>query len=337
MIHVAIIGYGYWGPNLVRNFSAIENCQVAAIVDLNAVRLQAAQKAYPHVSTTPDLEAVLRDPQIDAVVIATPVLSHYPLAKAALQHQKHVLIEKPLTDSTAKAVELIELARRQQKCLMVDHTFLYTGAVKKMKALIAGGALGNIQYFDSVRINLGLFQSDINVIWDLAAHDVAILQHLIPEPVSSVVATGISHTANQVENIAYLTLYYPSNTIAHVTVSWTSPVKIRKILIGGTQKMLVFDDLEPTEKVRIYDTRYQINSDEAKNKILVDYRIGDVMIPKVEMTEALKGLADDFLKAITTGTEPLSNAQSGLAVVRILEAADQSLKQRGKEVVLETA
>jgi predicted dehydrogenase len=334
MIHVAIIGFGYWGPNLVRNFSTLDNCQVAAIVDLNAARLKTAQKAYPHISTTPDLEAVLRDPQIDAVVIATPVLSHYPLAKAALQHQKHVLIEKPLTDSAVKAVELIELANRQQKCLMVDHTFLYTGAVKKMKALIAGGALGEIQYFDSVRINLGLFQSDINVIWDLAAHDVAILQHLIPEPVSSVVATGISHTANRVENIAYITLYYSSNTIAHVTVSWTSPVKIRKILIGGTQKMLVFDDLEPTEKVRIYDTGYQINSDEAKNKILVDYRIGDVMIPKVEMTEALKGMAEDFLKAITTGAEPVSNVQSGLSVVRILEAADQSLKQRGKEVII---
>jgi predicted dehydrogenase len=332
MIRIAIVGFGYWGPNLARNFSALDGCTVTTIVDLNETRLKAAQKAYPQLAMTTSVDTVIRDPQIDGIVIATPVSSHYPIAKAALLNQKHVLLEKPLTDSTDNALELIELADRCQKCLMVDHTFLYTGAVKKMKALIVQGDLGEIQYFDSVRINLGLFQSDINVIWDLAAHDVAILQHLVPEPVSSVVATGISHTANQVANIAYLTLYYQSNKLAHFTVSWTSPVKIRKILIGGTQKMLMYDDLEPTEKVRIYDTGYQINSDETKNKILVDYRIGDVMIPKVGTTEALKVVAEDFLKAIGQGSQPVSNAQTGLSVVSILEAADKSLKNRGKEV-----
>jgi len=337
MIRIAIVGFGYWGPNLVRNFSALDDCQVTTIVDLNEARLKAAKKSYPQIVMTTSVDTVIRDPQIDGIVIATPVSSHYPLAKAALLNQKHVLIEKPLTDSKDKALELIELADRQQKCLMVDHTFLYTGAVQKMKAIIAQGDLGEIQYFDSIRINLGVFQSDINVIWDLAAHDVAILEYLVPEPVYSVVATGISHTVNQVANIAYLTLYYPSNKIAHFTVSWTSPVKIRKILIGGAKKMLMYDDLEPTEKVRIYDTGYQINSDETKNTILVDYRIGDVMIPKVGTTEALRGVAEDFLKAIGQGRQPISNAQTGLSVVSILEAADNSLKNRGKEVIIRSA
>ena len=264
MTNIAFIGFGYWGPNLVRNFSAFDDACVKSVVDMNEARLALAKKLYPSIETYKDYSEVLKDPSIDAVVIALPVSLHYPLAKAALERGKHVLIEKPMTDSSQQALELIELAGKAGKVLMVDHTFLYTGAVQKIKALAEHGELGDIQYFDSVRINLGLFQHDINVLWDLAPHDLSILHYILQEPVHSVVATGISHTGNDIENIAYLTLHYPSNKIAHVHVSWTSPVKIRKILIGGTRKMLVFDDLEPTEKVKVYDSGYHVSSDEEK-------------------------------------------------------------------------
>lgn len=334
MIKLAVIGFGYWGPNLVRNFLQSEHCVVKTVVDLRQERLALAQKLYPYLTTTPSIETVLRDADIEAVVLAVPVSLHYPLARAALLHEKHVLIEKPMADTKGHALELIELAQQQQKTLMVDHTFLYTGAVKKIKTLVSQGDLGEIQYFDSVRINLGLFQHDTNVIWDLVAHDAAILDYLMPEPVYSVQATGISHTANQIENIAYVTMRYHAAKIAHCAVSWTSPVKIRRILIGGTKKMLLYDDLEPTEKVKVYDTGYVVNSDEERNKIMVDYRIGDVHIPKVDPTEALKGMAADFIDAIRQGTEPVSNYRTGLSVVSILEAADQSLKNRGKEVII---
>lgn len=334
MITLAVIGFGYWGPNLVRNFASLETCRVKTIVEFQPARLASARKLYPQIQATASVEDVWRDAEIDAVVLAVPVAWHYSFAKTALQHGKHVLVEKPLTANSAEARELCDLAQQQQRCLMVDHTFLYTGAVKKMKRLIDDGTLGVMQYFDSVRINLGLFQQDINVLWDLAPHDIAILNYLLPEPVQSVVATGISHTPNRIENIAYLTLFYQSNLIAHVSVSWTSPVKIRKILLGGTQKMLMYDDLEPTEKIRLYDTGYQVASAEEKNTMLVDYRIGDIMIPKIEMTEALRGMAHDFVQAIQHGTPPLADAASGAAVVRILEAAEQSIKQRGREVTL---
>lgn len=334
MIKLAVIGFGYWGPNLVRNFSALDDCRVTTVVDTQEARLEAARRLYPEITATRHVTDVLDDPAIDAVAVALPVSFHYPVAKRALEHGKHVLVEKPLTDSSDQARELVELAEKTGKQLMVDHTFLYTGAVQKIKSLVDQGELGAIQYFDSVRINLGLFQHDINVLWDLAPHDLSILHYLVPEPVHSVVATGISHTENNIENIAYLTLYYASNTIAHVHVSWTSPVKIRKILIGGTRKMLVFDDLEPTEKIKVYDSGYRVTSDDDRNRMLVDYRVGDVHIPKVELTEALRGMAQDFILAITAGKTPISNWQTGLSVVHILEAADRSIAQRGKEVVL---
>ena len=335
MTSIAVVGFGYWGPNLVRNFSAFDEACVKAVVDMNETRLTLAKKLYPSVETYTDYSEVLQDSSIDAVVIALPVSLHYPLAKAALLQGKHVLIEKPMTDSSQRALELIELARQREKVLMVDHTFLYTGAVQKIKALVDEGELGDLQYFDSVRINLGLFQHDINVLWDLAPHDLSILHYILQEPVHSVVATGFSHTANGIENIAYLTLYYQSDKIAHVHVSWTSPVKIRKILIGGARKMLVFDDLEPTEKVKVYDSSYHVTSDDDKNRILVDYRVGDVHIPKIEMTEALRGMAKDFLQAISSGKEPASSWKSGLEVVKVLEAAEKSIKLRGKEVLIQ--
>jgi len=256
------------------------------------------------------------------------------LQKKALLSGKHVLVEKPMTDSAPKASELVDIAREKGKVLMVDHTFLYTGAVKKIKQIVSEKHVGEIQYFDSVRINLGLFQSDINVLWDLAPHDISILQYIDEELPCSVVATGICHTENEIENIAYLTLNYTSNKIAHFTLSWTSPVKIRKILIGGTRKMIVFDDIEPTEKVKVYDTGYKVKTKEDKEKILVDYRAGDIYIPKLDATEALEGMAKDFLNAVEEGTEPVSNWKSGLNVVRILDAAQKSIKNKGKEVLL---
>lgn len=334
MIKIGVLGFGYWGPNLVRNFSATPGCQVTRVADTNSERLKKCKLLYPAVDTSTDADAVLEDNDIDAVVIALPVSHHYESAKKALLNGKHVMLEKPMTRLKEHALELIELAAEKKRVLMVDHTFLYTGAVQKIKEIVSAGELGDMRYFDSIRINLGLFQSDINVIWDLAPHDISILLHLADEFPQSVIATGISHTGNDLENLAYLTLNFQSNMVAHFTSSWTSPVKIRQILIGGTRKMIVFNDVEPTEKVKVYDTGFEVRSEEEKNKILVDYRVGDIYIPKIDNREALKGVAGDFVNAVTQGKEPLSNWKSGLDVVTILEAAERSIKNRGREVLL---
>lgn len=334
MLKLAIIGYGYWGPNLLRNFSACDGATVAAVVDRRQERLRAAKKLYPGVEVFSTAEEVMTDPSIDAVVIATPVFSHFPFASEALLRGKHVLIEKPMTTSSAHAAELIELAQKKNLVLMADHTFLYTGSVRKIREIVGMGVIGRLQYFDSVRINLGLFNPEVNVVWDLAPHDISILLHINEEMPESVVATGISHTHNSIENIAYITLNYQSNLIAHFHCSWSSPVKIRKILIGGSNKMIVFDDVEPSEKLRIYDTSYKVSpvSDEDKYNILVDYRLGDIFVPRVSQDEALYGVARDFISAISKGTEPVSNWKNGLAVVKVLEAAEKSIKSRGREV-----
>jgi len=278
----------------------------------------------------------MEDTQVDGVIIATPVFLHYELAKEALNQDKNVLIEKPMTTTSREAEDLIELARKRNKVLMVDHTFLYTGAVNKIKELLDQGEIGNVQYFDSTRINLGLFQPDINVIWDLAPHDLSILFHMTDVKPYSIIATGIAHTNTGMENIAYLTIKYNENKIAHFNCSWTSPVKIRRILIGGDEKMVIFDDVEPTEKIKVYNTGYdvKVNSDEARRNILVDYRVGDIHIPKVEKKEALTGVATDFIQAVSTGREPVSNWESGLEVVKVLEASNESLRNDGKEIVL---
>lgn len=331
-MNIAIIGYGYWGPNLLRNFSAVKNCKVHTLCDLRLERLQTAKNLYPTLELSSDIDAVINNSDIDAVVIATPVFTHYPLAKKALLAGKHVLIEKPMTSSVKEAEELIEIAQKENKVLMVDHTFLYTGAVQKMKSLISNGEIGKLKYLDSTRINLGLFQSDVNVLWDLAPHDISICDFLMPEKPISVQATGISHTHNGIENIAYLTLNYQSDIIAHFNCSWTSPVKLRQMLVGGDAKMLLYNDMEPTEKIKIYDTGYDYKSEEEKNRILVDYRIGDVYIPKLETKEALLGMANDFVNAIQTGSKPICDAQLGLSVVKVLEASQISIKNGGKEV-----
>ena len=331
-LNVGILGYGYWGTNLLRNFMNAYGCNVKYVADLNSQRLSIAKSFYPTIEITTNVNDVFNDNTIDAVVIALPVSLHYEMAKKALSTGKHVLVEKPMTDNADTSVELIDLALKKNKILMCDHTFLYTGAVKKISQLMQDKHLGNLKYFDSVRINLGLFQSDVNVVWDLAPHDISILNYIYSCNPYGVSATGYSHTNNAIENIAYLTIFYQSGFIAHINVSWISPVKIRKILIGGEKKMIVYDDIEPTEKVKIYDSGYNITSYEEQNKFKVDYRTGDIYIPKLDTTEALKEMADDFINAIMNSTVPTSSAELGYNVVRILDASVQSIKQSGRLV-----
>lgn len=331
-LNIGVIGYGYWGPNIVRNFFANSDCTVKSVADGRQERLNLLSKNFPSIQTVRDGEALINSSEIDAIVIATPVYTHFGLAKRALQQGKHVLIEKPMTSSVAEADELIELATQKGLVLMADHTFLYTGAVQKMKEIIQTEVIGTPLYFDSARINLGLFQPDINVLWDLAPHDISILTYLITEEPESINATGISHTRNQVENIAYLTVNYNSDFIAHFNCSWSSPVKVRQTLIGGDKKMILYNDLEPSEKVRVYDTGYNHKTEEDKTRIMVDYRTGDVFIPKLSSREALAGVADDFVQSVLLKKDPLSNARLGRSVVKILEASQLSIKNKGKEV-----
>jgi len=334
MIKIGIIGYGYWGPNLVRNFNGNKNYQVVKVADSRQERLGLVQRTYPAIGVTTNPDDILNDPAIDAVAVATPVFTHFQIAKAALKNVKHVLLEKPMTATAHEAEELIELAQKKSLTLMVDHTFLYMGAVQKMKQLIDNDTIGKVKYLDSTRINLGLFQPDINVLWDLAPHDISILTYFVSETPYSLNATGASHTKNGLENIAFLTVNFASGMIAHFNCSWSSPVKIRLMLIGGDKKMIVFNDLEPTEKIKIYDTGYKVKTDEEKQRLLVDYRTGDIFIPKTPNTEALALMAEDFAQAILNKQIPLANFNSGLAVIKILEAANRSLKEHGKEIVI---
>ena len=335
MINVAIVGFGYWGPNLVRNFSSISGVRVSKVVDLRPERLEVVKSSYPTTDVSTDIDSLWSDNSIDAVVIATPVFTHFPIAKKALQAGKHVLLEKPMTDTVDHAKELIELSLKVGKVLMVDHTFLYTPAVQKMKALIDSGDIGKVKYFDSTRINLGLIQQDVNVLWDLAPHDISILDYLVDDVPHSVNATGVSHIHNGVENIAYMTVNYESNILAHYNCSWSSPVKIRMMLVGGDKKMIVFNDMEPTEKIRLYDTNHSVSSDEEKRRVLVDYRVGDVFIPKLGNAEALGGMAKDFVSAIENGTTPIASWKSGLSTIKILEASQKSIKSGGAEVKIQ--
>jgi len=331
MINIGLLGYGYWGPNLVRNFMLQNEAKVVKVADINADKLILVQQFYPTINITTKVEELLYDSAIDAIVIATPVFTHYKLAKAALENGKHVLIEKPMASTQAEARELHELALSKGLTIMVDHTFLYTGAVQKMKELIVTNAIGKPLYFDSTRINLGLFQPDINVLWDLAPHDLSILLHLIHQKPVSVNATGISHTKNQIENIAYLTLNYEKGFIAHFDCSWSSPVKVRATLIGGDKKMIYYNDLEPTEKIKIYDTGYDHKTDEDKQRVLVDYRTGDIFIPHLSTREALSGVAEDFIRSIIDKSQPVSNSELAIDVVKILEAAQISIRNKGSE------
>ena len=332
---LAVIGYGYWGPNLVRNFTAVGQT-VKYIVDSSPSQMEKAKKTYPSAIVTSDVDAAINDPEIEAVAIALPVRFHYEISKKALLAGKHVMVEKPMTASGREADELIELATSKNLILMPDHTFLYTGAVRKIKSLIESGELGDILYFDSVRVNLGLFQSDVNVLWDLAPHDISILSYIFGEKPLSVSATGKSHGVGSIENIAYMTMHYESDFIAHATASWVSPVKLRTVLIGGSKKMILYDDNEPTEKIKVYDSGFEFKDFEEQAKVRVDYRVGDIYIPKLEMTEALALMAKDFVEAVESGGAhiPVSDMHLGALVVKTLEAAERSIKQNGAEVNL---
>lgn len=332
MIRIGVIGYGYWGPNIVRNFDNRESSQVVSVCDINLEMLRRVKKAYPDVEVTTDCEDIISSPKIDAVAVVTPVFTHFDIAKKALQNGKHVFVEKPFTATTAQAEELIDLAEKNNLKIMVDHTFLYTGAVRKMKQLIDDGTLGDLLYFDSVRVNLGLFQHDVNVVWDLAPHDLSIMDYLLEGKPTGVVATGQAHF-NGPEDIAYITVYF-QNMIAHINVNWLSPVKVRTTLIGGQKKMLLWNDIEPDNKIKVYDKGVDITTNEGVYDLLVSYRSGDMWAPRVEQTEALKLETQCFVECVQNGKTPINDGHAGLRVVRMLEAANKSLKNKGGIVYL---
>jgi predicted dehydrogenase len=335
VVNFGVVGYGYWGPNLVRNLFEVPETRVVVVSDMNPDRLKLVKSRYPSVEATTDVREMLRNPKIDAIAIATPVSTHYDLALQALQHGKHVMVEKPMTSTSEQAMRLIDEAAQRNLVLMVDHTFVYTGAVRKIKEIANSGKLGDILYYDSTRINLGLFQRDVDVIWDLAVHDLAIMDYILPTMPCAVAATGINHVFGGTENLAYITMFFDGNIIAHVNVNWLSPVKVRRTLVGGSKQMIVYDDMEPSEKVKVYDKGITVNSTpDSVYKAMVGYRSGDMFAPQLDVSEALKVEIQHFADCIRTGAEPLTGGQSGLRVVRILESASLSMKQRGKLISL---
>jgi predicted dehydrogenase len=300
------------------------------VSDVRSERLSEVQKRYPFIKTSTDNKDLFNDPTIDAILISTPVSSHYELAMQALQAGKHVLLEKPITQQSDQARRLIEEAARRKRVLMVDHTFIYTGAIRKIHDLITSGEIGDLYYYDSVRVNLGMFQHDVSVLWDLAVHDLSIMDYLLGEKSIAVSATGISHIPGEPENTAYLTIFLENNLIAHIHVNWLAPVKIRRTLIGGSHKMIVYNDLEPSEKVKVYDRGICLNDENSVYKMLISYRMGDVWIPGLDQTEALRTQAMHFIECVETGKAPITDGQAGLRVVNLLEAATQSMAKRGQ-------
>jgi predicted dehydrogenase len=332
-LRVGVIGFGYWGPNIVRNFHGQERSRVVAVCDKSPKSQTRVKQAYPDMRVTDDANELLTATDIDVIAVVTPVWTHFELAKAALENGKHVFVEKPFTCTTAQAEELIELADRKNLKIMVDHTFLFTGAVRRIKEFIDDGTLGNLYYYDSTRVNLGLFQHDVNVIWDLAPHDLSIMDYLIKEKPEAVVATGERHL-NGVADIAFINIFYPNNIIGHINVNWLSPVKVRTTLIGGEKKMLVWNDLEADEKIKVYDKGVQMTSGEGVYQLLVSYRSGDMWAPRVEQVEALREEAAYFADCILNNKKPFNDGVAGLSVVKMLEAADRSLEQKGKIIQL---
>lgn len=332
MIKAGVIGYGYWGPNIVRNFVGQPGCQVTAVCDRSPEALARVASLYPAINLTSDPDEILTSPEIDVVAVVTPVATHYEFARRALENGKHVFVEKPLTSTAREAEELVELADRKNLRLMVDHTFLFTGAVRKMKELVEQGELGKLYYYDSTRVNLGLFQHDVNVLWDLAPHDLSIIDYVIGLEPEAVIATGQKHF-NGLENLAYITIYFPDRIIAHINVNWLSPVKVRTTLIGGEKRMLLWNDLDPDEKIKVYDKGVDVDSREGLYELLVSYRSGDMWAPRVEPTEALKLETGYFLECVESGQDPFNDGLSGLRVVKMLEAADRSLKGRQEVAV----
>jgi predicted dehydrogenase len=335
LVGIAVIGYGYWGPNLVRNFANTDGAHIVAVGDRDLDKLTLARRRHPGIITTTEFCDLLTDDRIDAIAIATPVRSHYKLALAALRAGKHVFLEKPLAQTSDQVCHLIEEADRRKLILMVDHTFLYTPAVQKIRELIMGGSLGEIYYYNGIRASLGLFQSDVNVIWDLAVHDISIIQYIFNENPIAVSATGACHVAGTHANMAHMTLFFQSSCIAHVSVNWLSPVKVRQTFIGGSRKMIVYDDLETTEKIKIYDKGITVRrAEEDAHQFRIGYRAGDVWAPHLPVKEALQTEAEHFISCVRTGASPISNGTTGLQVVEILEATSRSIAAQGNPVSL---
>lgn len=335
-LRVGIIGCGYWGPNLIRNFHALNDVEVAAICDVNSARLGWVKRQYPAIGlATESSEDLIRAGDIDCIVLATPVSTHYELGMQALDQGKHLFVEKPFAATTGEAEALINRAEQKNLRVMVDHTFLYTGAVRVIKEYIDSGRLGDIYYFDSVRVNLGLFQHDVNVIWDLAPHDVSIMDYLLPSRPEAIAATGVAHFDQDIENIAYLSAWHPGNLLGHIHVNWLAPVKVRKTLISGSRKMIIYDDTEPSEKVKIYDRGVEmVESKDEIYDILIQYRTGDMLAPRIDLTEALKSVVGEFYDAINEERAPMTDGHAGLQVVRVLEAANQSIRNGGRVIEL---
>ncbi len=329
MISVGLIGFGYWGPNMARNVQENSDMQLKTICDQDADALGHARARYPGIKLTGRADDLFTDEQIDAIIIATPVSTHYDLASQALGAGKHVLVEKPMTDSVATATELMELAIRAGKILMVDHTFVYSPAVQTLKKIISSGDLGEILYYDSVRINLGLFQHDINVIWDLAPHDISIMNYTVGKQPLWVSAHGSSHVGNHLENVAYVTLGFEDDFLAHFHVNWLAPVKIRQTLIGGSRKMVVYNDMEPTEKIKIYDRGIDVIPQDGIYETLIQYRTGDIAVPHLDNREPLKIEMEHFVGCIQGGKVPWTDSIAGVQVVEVLAAAQESIKQNG--------
>ena len=334
-MRVAVIGYGYWGPNLVRNFAETPGCEVAGVCDLEPKRLALVRQRHPSLRTTTQCAELLGDPGIDAVAVATSVSTHFELAMSALRSGKHVLVEKPLAATSDEARRLIAEAERRHRVLMVDHTFVYSGAVRKIRELLDAGEIGDVYYYDSVRVNLGLFQRDVGVLWDLAVHDLAVIDYLLPGRPQTVSAVGIGHVPDARENIAYLTLLYEPALIAHVHVNWLAPVKIRRTLIGGSRKMIVYDDLEPSEKIKVYDSGVTVEREfEEVYNTRIGYRTGDMWAPQLDRMEPLSREVKEFIRCIEEGGTPVADGRAGLRVIRILEAAARSMKEQGKPMSL---
>lgn len=336
MLGIGVIGYGYWGPNLVRNFHAAEHSAVVMVSDLREKRRDLARKSYPAVRVVERAEEILRSPNVDAVAIATPVATHFDLALEALRAGKHVFLEKPMTDSAEKADRLIAEAEQRGLTLMVDHTFIYTGGVRRMKEAIDSGSLGDLYYYDSTRVNLGLFQPDVDVLWDLAVHDLSILDYIIPHRPVGISATGLGHLPGHPVNTAYITLFFADNFLAHVNVNWLSPIKLRQILVGGSRQMMLYNELSSDEKLRIYDKGIDVADQETAYKLMsLSYRMGDMVAPRIDRTEALSREAAHFVDCVRSGERPETDGHMGARIVRILEGAGKSLNKRGQYVPLE--
>jgi len=336
ILRVGIVGHGYWGPNLLRNFMQSSVTTVDSVFDLDEKQLAPINQLYPGVETFTQYDQLLANKNIDAIAIATPVSTHFDLARQALDAGKHVLLTKPFTSSSDQARTLINSAKEKNLTLMVDHTFVYTGAVRKIKELISEKHLGEIYYYDSTRVNLGLFQHDVNVLWDLAVHDLTIMDYVLPQQPIGVTATGMKHVPGEPENVAYLTVFFENNLIAHINVNWLAPVKLRQTLVGGSEKMIVYNDLEPSDKIRIYDRGVSYDNDpENIYQMLISYRSGDMLAPHLDLTEALRTEVLHFAECINQGKEPLTDGESGYRVVKILEAADASMAQQGQYVELD--